>query len=450
MPELTAGRVAEITGGRLIGDGRATGHTVVHDSRTVVPGAIFAAVHGGHAFIQNAVAAGAPFVIAEESDGVFDGVIVRDTVRALMSLASAVRDEMSARVVGITGSTGKTLTKDLVAAVLGSRFKVHASQRSFNAELGLPLVIFSAPDDAEVLVLELAARHAGEIAELAAIARPQTGIITGIGITHLEEFGSRDAIAQTKSELLAALPADGLAIVPSNDDYLALLSESTPARLRTVGPGAAIDYRATKIDSSGRTYGVVTVDGTQIDVSLPIAGRALMRNIALAVACGIEHGVEPGDAASAIEDAPLSSFRMEIVEVDGWTIVNDAYNSNPTSASSALRSVREMAQGRPVWAVLGPMAELGPVAEDAHLRIGRLAADLAYDGVIALGDEATEIAHGAGSLARVVTSADDAADAVIGSVPPGALVLAKASRVVSLERFPEILRARLHSAERKA
>jgi UDP-N-acetylmuramoyl-tripeptide--D-alanyl-D-alanine ligase len=450
VPELTAARVAEITGGRLVGDGSATANSMVHDSRNAADGVAFAAVAEGNDFVRDALAAGAPFAIVERDTDVGPVVVVPDTMRALGDLATAVRREMSVDVVGITGSTGKTITKDLVATVLGVRYRVHATPKSLNQEIGVPLVVLGCPPDTEVMVSELGARHVGDIAYLCSIVRPRTGIITGIGITHLEEFGSRAAIARTKSELLRSLPADGVAIVPSDDDYLPVLSASTDARVRTVGPGASISYRAERIDTTGHTHGVVTVDGHDVGVVIPIAGRALMRNVALAIACGVEHGVDPDEAARAIAGARVSSFRMEIVEVGGWTIINDAYNANPTSVSSALRSAKEMAGGRALWAVLGPMAELGPASEAEHRRIGRLSAALGYDGIIAIGEEGAEIARGAGDLASRVGTTEEAADAVIDAVPSGALVMVKASRVVSLERFPEMLMARTNHVSRKA
>lgn len=444
MPQLSAGDVATICGGRLIGDPGSVADRFVHDSRSVEVGTAFAAIGPGNAFVRDAFASGASFAVVEsdEAAGNDTVVVVEDTTAALTVLATAVRAKMSLRVVGITGSTGKTLTKDLVAAVLASRYKVHASPKSFNQEVGVPLVVLGCPSDADVMVAELGARHAGEIAALAQIVQPHVGIITGIGITHLEEFGSRGAIARTKSELLAALPADGVAIVPSNDDYLALLSAATSARMCTVGPGASVSYRAERVDANGNTFGSVSVDGRDVAVTLPVAGRALLRNAAFAIAAGVEHGIDPGVGASRLAEASLSSFRMEMVDVEDWTIVNDAYNANPTSVASALRSVKEMAGDRVVWAVLGPMTELGPVSAPEHVRMGRLAADLGYDGVIALGEEGAGIARGAGSIAVRVASAQEAADTLGRSVPRGAVVLVKASRVVSLEHFPDILKAR--------
>ena len=366
-------------------------------------------------------------------------MVVDDTVRALGAMATQARRELRARVVGITGSTGKTLTKDFVAAALATSRRVHAAPSSFNTDVTVPLVILGSPSDADVIVSELGARGPGEIARLAAIVRPQIGVITGIGVAHLEVFGSRATIASTKSELLTALPASGLAIVPSDDDFLATFASSTDARLSCVGPGAPVAYRADRITPDGRTYGRITVDGRIVPIVLPVPGRALMRNAAFAIRVALEHGVDPDDAASAIADATLSSWRMQIQQVGSWTVVNDAYNANPTSMASTLRSGRELAGDRPVWAVLGRMAEIGDTTEAEHRRAGRLVASLGYAGLIAVGAEAAGIAAGAGSLGRTVATIDEAVDALRRSVPEGAVVVVKASRAVGLEHLVEAL-----------
>ena len=210
MPVLTAGEIAEICSGRVVGDGAATASGLIADSREVVPGVGFAAVRRGHDFVAEALSKGASLAIVERREALPDtatGVVVADVVRALSTLATEVRSRLDVRVVGITGSTGKTLTKDFTAAALGARYRVHAAPRSFNTEVGVSLVVLSCPEDANVLVIEMGARHAGEIAELAAIARCEVGVVTGIGKTHLGEFGSREAIARTKAELPGSLPA---------------------------------------------------------------------------------------------------------------------------------------------------------------------------------------------------------------------------------------------------
>ncbi len=454
MPVLTAAEVAQICKGRLLGDGSIQAISVVADSRDVNRTAAFMAVRGGHDFIDAAFESGAPFVVVEREASLpadaATAVLVESTVKALSDLAMHVRSQLAVRSVGITGSTGKTLTKDLVTAALRVRYRVHSAPRSYNTDVTVPTVVIGCPDDAEILVTELGARRGGEIAELCAFVQPRIGVITGVGSTHLEIFGSRRVIAQTKSELLAALPADGLGIVPSNDDFLDVFSETTTAKLQTVGPGGAIRYRALGIDGEGRTHGVVAVDGEELPVRLAVPNRALMRNAAMAIAVAIELGIDPNEASAALVDAPLSAARMQIQGVGDWTIANDAYNANPTSTAAALRSVRELAGDREAWAILGPMAELGPGSVDAHKRIGRLVRSLGFRGVITVGSEAVAIADAAGDISHIVESMDDAAGAAIGLIAPGSVVLIKASRVAGLDLLPDELTRRLESVQREA
>lgn len=444
MPLVTAAQVAEICSGRLTARPATTPSSVVADSRTIEPGRAFVAVRGGHAFVGDAVAAGAEYVVVERDDTVPTGataVVVADTVRALADLATWVRSTRDLPVVGITGSFGKTLTKDFVAAALGSTYRVHAAPGSYNTEVGLPLMLLATPEEAEVLVVELGARRGGEIAELCAMCRPTIGVLTGVGTTHLEIFGSRDAIARTKSELLGSLPADGLAVVPSDDDYLSLFAASTRARIATIGPGGESRYEATGIDA-----GRVATSVGAVDVRLPVPGRALMRNAAMAVRVAVELGVDPEQAAGAIAGARTTGARMEVIPLEPWTIVNDAYNANPNSVSAALRAMSEVRPGAPRWAVLGEMAELGPISGSAHERIGRLAAALGYEGVIAVGAEAAGIARGAGAVAHRVATPEEATELASRIVPQGSVVLVKGSLVTGLRRFPDALRARTDRA----
>ncbi len=449
MPLLTAETVARLCSGRLLGENDSRPAQIVADSRTLAPGQAFVAVRGGHGFVGAAVEAGAAYVVTERSDLVPDGavaVVVDDTVQALAELGKWVRSEYPMPVVGITGSFGKTLTKDFLAAALGSRYRVHAAPGSFNTEVGLPLMLLALPDDAEVMVAELGARRPGEIAELCDICHPTFGVLTGVGTTHLEIFGSRDAIARTKSELLASIPADGFAAVPSDDDYLPLFTASTSARVATVGPGGETRYAAQRIDRRGRTFGVVTTGGSQQEVVLPIPGRALLRNAAMAARVALEFGVDLRSSAAAIADAPTTGARMEVVDVRGWKVVNDAYNANPNSVAAALRTTAELQPDAMRWAVLGAMAELGPIAPAAHRRIGRLAAALGYRGVIVVGADAAGIAEGAGALALLAQNIDEAADLVARHVAEGSVVLVKGSLVTGLKRFPDVLDARTRRA----
>ncbi len=454
MPVLTAGEIASICAGRLVGDADVAVSTIAGDSREVSASGGFIAIRGGHDFVADALARGAALTIVERDDALpagANGVVVDDSVTALARLATQVRARLDVRVVGITGSTGKTLTKDFTAAALSPRYRVHASPRSFNTEIGVPLVVLSCPDDADVLVVEMGARHGGEIAELAAMVRCDVGVVTGIGKTHLGEFGSRESIARTKAELLGSLPATGLAVVPADDDFLPLLIGSTAARVTTVGPGGHFRFAGEAVELGrgadgtlcGRTSGRINTGDSSATISLPVAGRALMRNAAAAVSVAAELGVSFGDSTKAIERAQPTSWRMETSTIGDWVFVNDAYNANPASTASALRTVCELAGMEPAWAVLGEMAELGPVADREHARIGRLAVSLGYDGLIVVGTAASSLADAAKPIALQVASMAEAADAVLAHVPGGAHLLVKGSLVTGLKDFGAVLSDRL-------
>jgi UDP-N-acetylmuramoyl-tripeptide--D-alanyl-D-alanine ligase len=449
VPVLTAAEIARICAGRVTGDEWARVSAIAGDSRAIGERAGFVAIRGGHEFVGDAFAHGAVLAIVERSEVIPDGatgVVVGDSVAALATLAAEVRTRLGLRVVGITGSTGKTMTKDFTAAALSARYRVHASPRSFNTEVGVPLVVLSCPDDAQVLVVEMGARHHGEIAELATIVRPDIGVVTGIGTTHIGEFGSRMVIARTKAELLASLPAGGLAVVPADDDFLPLLVASTSARVATVGPGGSVRFQSDDVELvraggelRGRTKGTIS----DVPITLPVAGRALMRNAAVAACVAAELGVPMEESVRAIGDARPTSRRMEIVSLGGWVVVNDAYNANPTSVSSALRTVRELAGSAQAWAVLGEMAELGDRSELEHARIGRLAAALGYSGLVVVGEAAAPLARAVGTAATRVDTISEAADTVVERVPPGAHLLVKGSLVTGLKDFGEVLAERL-------
>lgn len=447
MPELTASEVARVCGGVLAGDGGATAWGVSADSRVLRAGTAFVAIGRGHAHVADALSAGAPFAIVERAEALpagSTGVMVADVQRALASLATHVRGRLHIDVVAITGSTGKTLTKDLTATALAPEFAVHAAPASYNNEVGTPLTVLSCPDEAGALVAELGARRPGDISALCAIVRPSVGVVTGIGVTHMEIFGSRAAIARTKGELVESLPADGTAVLPSNDDFVADLAARTNARVVTVGPGGHVRATAVATEADGRCRAHVVVgDRSVVDVRVPLPGRALVRNACMALAAAAAAGVDPSraaDAISSIDPATLSSWRMQIGEAGGRTIVNDAYNSNPTSAAFALRTVRRMAGARPSWAVLGPMAELGRAAPAEHVRLGRVAAALGFDRVVVVGELAAGIAEGAGSIATSVDTPAAAAMVVERESPQDAVVLVKGSRVAGLEAVADALR----------
>ena len=430
MLRLTSADVARLCAGEVVGDPGRVAAGFGADSRDVVAGHAFVAVRGGHVFVGEALDAGASFAIVDRREALAPdaaAVVVDDTVRALAALAVDRRRSLAVRVVAITGSTGKTLTKDFVAAALSVRYRVHAAPSSYNTEVTVPLVVLTCPDDAEVLVSELGARHPGEIDELCRIVRPEIGIVTGIGLTHVGEFGSRRAIASTKAELLASLPADGVAVVPSTDDFLGLLAAATTARTVTVGPGGSVRFDTLGLEPDGRAIVRVRAGRNEVVVRPPLPGRPFASNAAQALAVAGVMGVELASAAEAIATAPTSAWRMQVRRAGERVLVNDAYNANPTSVAAALRTVNELAAGRERWGVLGEMAELGEASAREHARMGRLAAALGFR-VLAVSSSAT---YGAG--AATVDDADAALAVLARGCAPDAVVLVKASRSVELD-----------------
>jgi UDP-N-acetylmuramoyl-tripeptide--D-alanyl-D-alanine ligase len=316
---------------------------------------------------------------------------------------------------------------------------VHSTPGSYNNEIGVPLVLLGCAHDHDVVVCEMGARRPGDVTQLVRLARPIVGVVTGIGVTHLGVFGDRRTIARSKAELVA-LPADGHAILPAGDDFLHMLASATPAEVTTVGPGGRVRIGGVALDAHGRPSATVSVGGREVGIRLDLPGRPLLRNAAFALAVAHVLGVDLDAAAAAISTAPTSAWRMEVHRAGTRTIVNDAYNANPTSVEAALRTVREMAGGREAWAVLGEMAELGEASDAEHVRIGRLAHALGFTGVVAVGSGAARILDGASGIGQAAPEAADAALFVDATAAPDAVVLVKGSRVAGLERAAELLR----------
>jgi UDP-N-acetylmuramoyl-tripeptide--D-alanyl-D-alanine ligase len=445
--------VAEATGGRVTGDDReVTG--VAIDSREVRPGDLFVALAGehadGHDFIDAAFGAGASGALVQREER-HDGstVVVSDTSRALLDMAAAERQEMRAIVVGITGSTGKTSVKDLTTAVLASRYRVHASPRSFNTEVGVPLTFLSIDEDADVVLCEMGSRGPGHIRLLAEVARPEVGVVTNVGLAHMEMFGTREAVANAKAELVEALPEDGTAVLNADDPVVRGFDRRTKARTIRYGIALDADVRGEDLtlDREGRpSFALVTPAGTE-QVELAVPGEHMAWNALAAAACGVALGLSAGECAAGLKEARVSPWRMEVFKTpSGIRVVNDAYNANPASMAAALRAARVMAGNCRCVAVLGGMAELGSVSVEEHERVGELAARLRIERVITVGEGAHMIAVSAvreGVEPDRVTrceTIEEAFDAVAAEVSPGDVVLVKASRVVGLERLAERLR----------
>jgi len=445
--------VARTVGGRLVGED-VTVAGVASDSREVQQGDLFVAIRGervdGHAFVADAFARGAGGALVATEDRVHGpAVVVADTGAALLALAGDVRLSLEAAVIGITGSTGKTSVKDLAAAVLGTRFRVHASPRSFNTEVGVPLTLLDAPDDVEAIVCEMGSRGRGHIAALCEVARPSVGAVTNVGVAHMEMFGSPRAVADAKAELVEALPPEGTAVLNADDPVVRGFDARTRARPLRFGTSPDADVRGEDLalDPSGLPSFTLRTPGGSERVELAVPGEHMAWNALAAAAIGVALGLTPGECAAGLKAARISSWRMELLEgAHGVRVLNDAYNANPTSMAAALKAARWMARDGRCIAVLGGMAELGPISAHEHERVGELAARLGIDGLVVIGPEARLIAVGAlregvepDHVVRCDT-ADEAAEAVRAMTRAGDLVLVKGSRVAGLERVAEALR----------
>jgi UDP-N-acetylmuramoyl-tripeptide--D-alanyl-D-alanine ligase len=424
--------IAEVCGGRVVG--RAAGAVVgaYHtDSRQLTGGGLFFALQGaamdGHAFVGDAGRRGATAaVVARPVATTVPQVVVPDTWRALYDLAAHALDRVAPLVVGVTGSSGKTSTKELAAAALGARHRVHRTAGNLNTETGLPLTMLQIEPEHTALVLEMGMQGPGEIARLCQVARPRVGVITCVGSAHAEFFAEgRDGIARAKGELLQALPPDGLAVLNADDPYFAFLSGLSPAPVFGFGLDAG-DLRGERYQrlASGCSF---RVEG--VDVSLPLAGRHQARNALAALAVARFAGVPLDEAAPRLREVRVTGRLQELPQPGGWTLVDDAYNANPESMLAAFEVLSERRPAR-LLALLGEMRELGGLAEEAHRRVGAAAA-----GVF---DQVAVVAGGWGATLADAAGADllsdlDAALAWLGTQPrPGDLVLVKASNGVAL------------------
>lgn len=458
MIAMSLAEIASITGGVVdSADGSVlvTGAAFL-DSRAPEPGGLFAAIAGehvdGHDYVEGAVAGGAAAVLAQRSVGV-PAVVVADVQTALQHLAHAVLERRRSldadfTVIALTGSQGKTSTKDLLAAVLGDAAPTVATRGSFNNELGLPLTVTRLTQETRYLVLEMGARGIGHIAELCAIAAPDISVVLNVGTAHLGEFGSRENIAIAKGELVEACRPGGTAVLNADDDLVAAMARRTSERVLTFGAAGDVRLGDLTTDELGRPSFTLTVDNRSESVRLPLLGEHQARNAAAAAAAAIAAGVPlPSVAASLAAVNGLSHWRMELTErADGLRVLNDAYNANPDSMRAALTTLGKIAdQGVPTVAVLGEMRELGETGPERHREIGRYAATMGIGALVVVGAEAAPIADGWQEVRESWDSPLRAADVheatawLRKNVTAPAVVLIKASRGVALERIATAL-----------
>ncbi len=398
------------------------------DSRQIRSGQLFAALRAerdGHEFVAAAVRAGAAAVLVErvEQDEVAS-IVVDDVGAALASLASFARERLPGRVVGVTGSVGKTTTKDQLASVLGRRFVTAASQRSFNNELGVPLTLCNAPDDVEAVVVEMGARGSGHIAHLCSMARPTVGIVTTVQAVHTEVMGGVEDIARTKGELIESLPDDGLAVLNAAVPLVAAMATRTRARVLTFGDGGEVHAVDVAVDDELRASFSLRSPWGRAEVRLGARGVHNVDNALAAAAAALWLGVTVEDVAAGLEVSEVSPWRMDLrTAPSGALVLNDAYNASPASVTAALRSLVSLPVERRV-AVLGTMAELGADAPEQHRRIRALADELGVELVVVDTD-----LYGIEPVEGI-----DGALAALEGLGDGDAVLVKASRVVGLER----------------
>lgn len=490
MIALTVAQIAEIVGGRLAditpqqAQRTVVTGTVEFDSRRITPGALFLALPGaradGHDHAASAVNAGAVAVLAARPVGVpaivvepvasdsRSGALEHDdaagsgaaVLAALAKLAGAVAATLVAKgltIIGVTGSSGKTSTKDLIAAVLAPLGEVIAPPGSFNNELGHPWTVLRADENTDYLVLELSARHRGNIAALAEIAPPQIAVVLNVGTAHLGEFGSRAAIAETKAELAQAVPESGVVILNVDDSAVAAMADKTVARVVRVSRSAPADVWAgpAVLDELARPRFTLHADAGESEVRLGVSGDHQVGNALCAAAVALECGATPQQVADALAGAgPASGHRMQVrTRADGVTVIDDSYNANPDSMRAALQALAWIARGenpgakRRSWAVLGEMAELGEDAISEHDRIGRLAVrlDVSRLIVVGVGRSMGAMLHGAvmegswGAEATAVPDVDAALALLRAELQAGDVVLVKASNSAGLTALAQAL-----------
>ncbi len=452
MIEMTTAEIAEVVGGVAHGEATVTGGAFI-DTRTPEAGGLFVAIAGervdGHDFAADAAAAGAVAALGSRPTEL-PTVVVDDVTAALGVLARHVVDQLvDVVVLAMTGSQGKTGTKDYLAHLLAEAGPTVATRGNFNNELGVPLTVLRATPETRYLVVEMGARGVGHIARLCEIAPPHVAAVLNVGTAHIGEFGSRDAIAVAKGEIVEALAPDGTAVLNADDDLVAAMASRTSATVTTFGSGRAdVAVREITTDEIGRQSFEVVHRGSGATVHLAQIGAFQWRNAAAAAAMALAAGLDLDAVADSLADAtPASRWRMELTErPDGLVVLNDAYNANPESMRAALETLAGIGSrsGRRTVAVLGEMFELGAGTAEAHRGVGTYAAEVGVDVVVTVGAAAGVISDGfdavpGGGVTVPTVGRDAAADWLRHNVSAADVVLVKASRGAALELLAEVL-----------
>lgn len=458
MIELSLTDLAHVISGSLIPADVAGGDSenvvtgpVVTDSRLVTQGSIFFAIRGentdGHLFAQHALDAGARVAVVESADGIHGPhILVADTIAALGALAreivARVRAAGALKVVAVTGSNGKTTTKNMLAAVLSAEGETVAPRGSLNNDIGAPSSMLDVTWSTRYLVVEMGADGPGDIARLQHIVTPDVGIVLIVGLAHVGKFGSPDATARAKAEMVTGLPPSATAILNADDSRVSAMAELTPASVTRFGLGDAADVRGSDIEATASgTRFTLTVDGVTRPVALRVLGEHQVTNALATIAATRALGVDTDNAVSALESITRAErWRMELFSrPDGVVVINDAYNASPDSMSAALKTLAQITRdGRRSVAVLGEMAELGDYADEEHDRIGRLAVRLNIGQLVVVGHNARHIHNAAGlegswdGESLFVETADEAYDLLRDRLREGDVVLVKSSASAGL------------------
>jgi UDP-N-acetylmuramoyl-tripeptide--D-alanyl-D-alanine ligase len=454
MLPLTTGRIRDIVQGTLShGSPQHTVTGVAIDSRKVRPGDVFVAFVGekvdGHVHVDDAFRRGATAAIVTrdvETNSPDGAVIqVQDALRALQMLATHERSSFAGPVVGVTGSNGKTTTKDMLAAVFGVKGPCLATVGNYNNELGLPLTILERRQEHQSMVLEMGMRGMGQIAKLCEIGKPTAGIITNVGQSHIEILGSQENIAKAKAELLEALPSDGMSALNRDDAWLVKMADRASFRVLWYSLESRADAYATEVQpcKDGISF-MAHVLGQSHAVTLPMHGRHNIANALGALALGAAHGIPLSDMADALRHMKATGGRLQVKKgLRGWTVIDDSYNASPISMKASLSAMTDIAEGRPAVAVLGDMYELGDYAESGHREVGEYAAKLGIDLLIAIGPMGAWIAEAAreAGCREVIHFADKqhVLEQIAELIPADATVLVKASRGMQLEDVVAVL-----------
>lgn len=448
MTSLTAHGICNAIGGQLVCGPfeRAASGGVCTDSRALPPHAVFFALGGekfdGNLFAPEASRTAAAVVVSRVEPGMDPScavILVDDTLAALQKLASWWRSNLNLTVVGLTGSNGKTSTKDLTASVLSQRFRTIATEGNLNNHIGVPLSILKAEAADEMAVWEMGMNHPGELAPLCAMTRPHIGIITSIGTSHIEYLGSRDNIAREKCTVAECLPENGHMIFPADCGYADMIRQSTRAACIDCGIDTGM-VRAENLVSTedGTRFTLSIPDFCREEVELPVHGRHMVTNALLAAAAGWVAGLAKEQIAAGLNRAKLTGGRLHCKQVNGILVVDDTYNANPDSMQAALRTVADIPCTGRRFAVLGRMGELGTFSAEGHALVGHTAEQLHFDYVVSVGTDAAMITDaipaGSATEALYLATPEEAADWLRTHVAPGDVVLFKGSRAARMEQ----------------